>query len=117
MTRSKLQIIADHMIAAIAAKPFGWTNNSLPGGLDIVMSRNGDKWRLAIRREKVFPSDTEADIIFHAFAVPVGSEPIRRQFCEAHPTTQRRIEWRIIEWNWIEADEEPASQLPSATTA
>lgn len=102
MTRSKLQLIADRMIAAIAAKPFGWTSQTLPGGLDIVLSHNGEKWRLAIRREKIFPSDTEAEILFNAFSVADGSEPIRRQYCEVHPTTQRRIEWHIIEWNWIE---------------
>jgi hypothetical protein len=102
MTRSKLQAIADRMRAAVATKPFGWTNQTLPGGLDLVLSHNGEKWRLALRREMAFPSDVEAATLSSIFAVAEGAEPLRRQTCEEHPVTQRRIEWRIIEYNWRE---------------
>ena len=50
----------------------GWVNYTFPGGLDIILSRNGEKWRLALRREKVFPSDVELAILTQAFAVPDG---------------------------------------------
>jgi hypothetical protein len=109
---SKLDALAARLRTAVAAKPFGWVNHTLQGGLDIVLSHNGEKWRLALRREKVFPSDVEADILTRAFAVAEGTEPQRRQFCEAHPSTQRRIEWRSIEYNWREVE----TESPGATT-
>ena len=102
---SKLQMLAERLRTAVAAKPFGWANHTLPGGLDRVFSHNGEKWRLALRREKVFPSEVEADILTRAFGVAEGTEPKRRQYCEVHPDTQRRIQWQIIEYNWIEAED------------
>lgn len=103
---AKLQAIADRMRAAVAAKPFGWVNHTLPGGLDLVLSHNGEKWRLALRREKVYPSEVEADILTRAFGVAEGTEPNRRKSChEVNPVTQRPIQWQVIEYNWIETDE------------
>lgn len=102
---SKLQILADRLRAAVAAKPVGWVNHTLPGGLDLVLAHDGEKWRLALRREKVYPSESEADILTRVFGVAEGTEPNRRKYCEVHPDTQRRIQWQIIEYNWIEADE------------
>lgn len=102
---SKLQMIAERLHTVVATKPFGWVNHTLPGGLDLVLAHNGEKWRLALRREKVFPSEIEADILMRAFGVAEGTEPLRRKYCEVHPDTQRRIQWQIIEYNWIEADE------------
>ena len=101
---SKLGALAARLRAAVAGKPFGWASHTLPGGLDIVLSHNGERWRLALRREKVFPSDTEAAILAQAFAVAEGAEPVRRQTGEEHPVTHRRLEWRIVEYNWREAE-------------
>lgn len=103
---TKLAALAARMRTAVAAKPFGWSRETLSGGLDIVLSHNGEKWRLALRREKVYPSETEAAILTKAFAVAEGTEPSRFQTCDVHPTTQRRIKWRIIEYNWREVDDE-----------
>jgi hypothetical protein len=101
---TKLAQLASAMRTAVAAKSTGWTNHTLPGGLDLVLAHKDDAWRLALRREKVYPSVTEADILTRAFGVAEGTEPKRRQYCEVHPDTQRRIQWQIIEYNWIEAD-------------
>lgn len=104
MTATKLATLAANMRKAVAARPFGWAQETLSGGLDIVLSRNGEKWRLALRREKVYPSETETAILTRSFDVAEGTEPIRRQTCDVNPTTQRRIEWRIIEYNWREVE-------------
>jgi hypothetical protein len=100
----KLEMIAARLRTAVAAKPFGWANHTLPGGLDLVLSHNGEKWRLALRREQVYPSEVEAEILTRVFGVAEGTDPKRRQYCEVHPDTQRRIQWQIIEYNWIEAE-------------
>lgn len=99
---SKLATIAARMRAAVAAKPFGWTEHTLPGELNLVLSHNGEKWRLALRRERVYPSEVEERLLRQAFGVAEGTEPLRRQTCEEHPITKRRIERRVIEYNWIE---------------
>jgi hypothetical protein len=101
---SKLQEIAERMRTAIVAQSFGWTRKTLPGGLDLVLSHRGENWRLALRREKIYPSDMEAEILFKAFAVAEGTEPEKRQHTEEQPTTKRKIDWRIVEFNWIETD-------------
>jgi hypothetical protein len=110
---TKLAAMAAQMRAAIALKPFGWTNQKLSGGLDIVLSRNGEKWRLALRREKVFPSEIEARWLAQAFGIAEDTEPMRRKFCEVHPSSERLIEWHIIEYNWREVD----TNATCATTA
>lgn len=109
---SKLALIAEHLRTAVAPKPFGWVNHTLPGGLDLVLSHNGEKWRLALRREKVFPSELEANILTRAFGVAEGTEPKRRQYREVHPNTQRRIQWQIIEYNWIETEPQSIGARP-----
>ena len=105
MSESKLQVIANRMRASVAGRAFGWTQQTLPGGLDVVLSHNGEKWRLALRREKVFPSQVEMGILCDVFGVAEGTEPQRRQTCDVNEVTQRRIEWRCIEYNWREVEE------------
>ena len=108
MTESKLAAIAARMRAAVAAQPYGWTRYTLARGLDLVLSHRAEAWRLALRREEVYPSDQEAAILFRAFGVPEGTEPEKRKQSETHPSTQRRIEWRIVEFNWRETDSDGA---------
>jgi len=103
MTATKLEQIAGGMRKAIVERPYGWTRHTLPGGLDLVLSHVGERWRLALRREWVYPSDTEAEILSRAFAVAEGTEPERRKHMEKHPSSERQIDWRIIEYNWIES--------------
>lgn len=101
---SKLSTIAANMRRAVASKPFGYTTVTLPGGLDIVLSHIDDRWRLALRRQGVFPSHAEAEILRSVFAVAEGTEPTPREKTVEHPETHRKIAWKIIEYNWIEAD-------------
>ena len=101
---SKLSDIADTMRHSAESRPFGYVRTTLPGGLDIVLSHIEEKWRLALRREKVFPSDTELRICQPLFGVPEGTDARFRQHSETHPTTNRRITWQIVEFKWIESD-------------
>jgi|WetSurMetagenome_2_1015567.scaffolds.fasta_scaffold1053042_2 hypothetical protein len=104
MTRSKLQTIADGMRASVALHNTGWTAATLPGGLELVLSRQGgDIWRLALRRERVYPSDTEASILAEVFGVPDGLEAAhRRSWQDKHPKTERSVRWCIVEFVWRE---------------
>jgi hypothetical protein len=104
MTRSKLQTIADEMRASVARNGTGWTTAILPGGLELVLSRQaGDIWRLALRRERIYPSDTEVSILADVFAVPDGIESAqRRSWQEKHPKSERQVRWCVIEFVWRE---------------
>jgi hypothetical protein len=104
MTRSKLQTIADGMRASVTQHATGWTATTLPGGLELVLSRQaGDAWRLALRRERVYPSDTEARILAEVFAVPDGIESARRRSLPGtHPKSKQEVRWCVVELVWRE---------------
>lgn len=101
---SKLQTVANSMRQSVSRHPSGWTQTTLPGGLDLVLSRqDGDTWRLALRRERVYPSDTEASILAEVFSVPDGLESARRRsWQDTHPQTKRPIRWCVVEFTWRE---------------
>jgi hypothetical protein len=107
MTRTKLQTIADGMRASVAQHTTGWTAATLPGGLELVLSRQaGDTWRLALRRERVYPSDTDASILAEVFAVPDGIESVRRRsWQDTHPKSERSVRWCVVEFVWREIPE------------
>ena len=103
MTKTKLQTIAEKMRASVAKHETGWTAATLPGGLDLVLSRqSAEQWRLALRRERVYPSATEESILAEVFAVPEGTEPVRRSTPETNPTTKRTVRWCVSEFAWRE---------------
>lgn len=108
MSPSKLQTIADGMRKSVSISEIGtatiWTAATLPGGLELVLSRQaGDTWRLALRRERVYPSDTEASILAEVFGVPDGTESARRRsWNDTHPKTARQVRWCVVEFVWRE---------------
>jgi hypothetical protein len=80
-------------------------HHPLPQGLQLVMQRQDrNRWRLALGREGVYPSDTEIETCRRAFAVPDAAELTRRTAPYQHPKTQRRITYYIAELTWREAD-------------
>lgn len=107
--KTKLQTIADNMRRPLAAAPTGcgWVRVALPGGLDIILERRHDAWRLALRRHYVDPSANEGEICASHFGVAQGSEPSRLTKTETLPATHEKITWHILEYRWIER--EPAS--------
>lgn len=80
----------------------GWRQVALPGGLYIVLQRNGEQWRLALGREHVAPSDVEVDVCSHAFRVPPGSEPHWTTKRRQMPRTNRVAEYHVAEILWEE---------------
>lgn len=111
MTPTKLQNIADRMRRAVLAHDPAWTAAALPGGLDMVLSRADDSWRLALRREQVPPSQTEIVILREVFGVPDDTEVRSSTKSEPHPVTKRIMRWQIVEILWREVpapDDRPA---------
>jgi len=115
MTPSKLQAVAAGMRTSVAQHDTGWTAATLPGGLELVLSRQaGDTWRLALRRERVYPSDTEASILAEVFGVPEGLETARRRsWLDTHPKSARQVRWCVVEFVWREVPE----HAPAAVAA
>lgn len=107
MTSSKLHTIAAGMRQSVSQHATGWTAATLPGGLELVLSRQaGDTWRLALRRERVYPSDTEASILAEVFGVPDGIESARRRsWLDTHPKSERSVRWCVVEFVWREIPE------------
>ena len=84
--QTKLAAIATDMYAHLAAGA-AWHHRVRPNGLELVLQRNGDQWRLAIAREGVTPADPEVDAVRQAFSVPVDVEPVRTQKTRPMPKT------------------------------
>jgi hypothetical protein len=113
MTRTtksgKLDEIAANMRSHVVNAGAMYSHQRLPRGLEIVLQRhiesNGAmRWRLALGRSDVIPSEDEIAICRKAFDVPVGTEH------EAVKTKSRYSEksgivsnWHIVEMYWYEA--------------
>ena len=80
----------------------------LPHGLQVVMQRQDrHRWRLALGREGVYPSDTEVEICRKAFAVPEAAELAKRTARFCHPKSKRVITYYVAELTWVERDRMP----------
>lgn len=99
---SKLATIAAGMRRSLAGRERGWVQTTLAGGLELVLSREGELWRLALRREAAAPSATEAAVCAPLFGAPAEAEPARRSAQGAHPVSGRPVLWQVVEFSWIE---------------
>lgn len=108
---SKLTAIADQIRRQIDAKTFGWVKHTFTGGLEIVVSRNGEKYRLAMRRQNVFPSQTEIDLLLPLFGVAEGTELHWRRVDDKFSRAPSVIHWYIVEANWIEREPAPSMSV------
>lgn len=99
---SRLAAIATTMHRNVA-RAGAWDQVTLPNGLSIVLHRATDqRWRLALAREGVYPSDVEAQVVRAAFAVPAAAEETRSEKEYRHPKTGRLITYCRIEITWLE---------------
>lgn len=75
----------------------------LPRGLTIVMehSKAKRKWRLAIGRIGVEPSQTEIDVVARAYNVPAGTEWKWQKRKDKRPKATH-ITYQLAECTWIE---------------
>lgn len=107
-----LEQMAVQMRATLSDVQKGYLHRSLFGGLQIVLERNGDTWRLAIARTGAAPSKVEAETVGKAFGLPVGVE---WQWCEReHKKSARsrsgtsvrtwKIRYHVAECRWREGE-------------
>jgi hypothetical protein len=85
-----------------AALRTGAVHRPLVKGLQVVLRWEDERWRLALGREGVFPSETEVEVCRRAFAVPEGVETARREASWRHPKTLRAVRWQVVEMSWVE---------------
>ena len=101
--KSKLDSIAVNMYSQVSI-PGDWQRTKLANGLDVILQQVEEhRWRLAMARENVFPSDTEVDTCRKCFDVPAAAEEQRSEKQYKHPKTGRVIEYRRVELFWMEA--------------
>lgn len=99
---TKLDQIAATMYADVD-RPGKWTRTKLAHGLDMILHRVDEhRWRLALAREGIYPSDTEIAICRESFDVPPAAEEKRTQKVHHHPKTKRTIVYHVAELTWIE---------------
>lgn len=103
-----LASIATSMRSSVISSQRG-AHHRLPRGLEIVMQRHVEssgamRWRLALGRQDVAPSDEEIAICRNAFGVPEGTEHTAAQ-TKNRPSkkTGKLITWHIVEMYWYEA--------------
>lgn len=101
-SRSRLAAIATTMYSNVTA-PGKWDRAKLQNGLDIILHRVDDhRWRLAMAREGVYPSDAEVKIVRSLFDIPAAAEEARSEKAHRHPKTGRTITYRRVEITWQE---------------
>ena len=101
-TPSKLQETAIAMRLALISKEQGAKHHPLPRGLHLVLQRTDCRWRLALGREWVYPSDVEVKICKAAFNVPEGAQEIRTERPSRHPQSKRPLVFYVVELTWRE---------------
>ena len=104
---SKLDTIAGNMRQHIQTAGAAWSHQRLAHGLELVLQRRIEqtgviRWRLALGRESVPPSDDEVAICRRSFGVPEATDPSRKQVMRTNSKTNKSIVWHIAELEWIE---------------
>jgi hypothetical protein len=121
MTPSKLQRIADGMRRSLdtaasrgrGAPAHAWVLETLPGGLGLILQRDEvdgrPRYRLALRREKVQPSDHELAVCASVFRVPPGYEAQRFRQVLPCVKTNGKTRYEVVEVFWYEQPEAAAA--------
>ena len=99
--QTRLSLLAGEMRDAVESTG-RHAHQKLPHGLEIVMQRTDGRWRLAMAREGVWPSDVEVEVCLREFHVPDGSPERRRHHSRRHPKTGRQVVYSVVEVNWME---------------
>ena len=104
---SKLDAIADRMRSHITSTGAMYSHQRLEHGLEIVLQRHVEsngamRWRLALGRVDVAPSEDEITICRNAFGVPVGTEHSEVKSKSRTGKTGIVSNWHIVEMYWYE---------------
>jgi hypothetical protein len=104
-----LESIAATMRSHVVNAGAMYSHQRLPRGLEIVLQRhiesNGAmRWRLALGRTDVAPSEDEIAICRKAFGVPIGTEHSAVQSKSRYSKKSGIVSnWHIVEMYWYEA--------------
>lgn len=120
MPKSKLKKIAEDMrrhVDSVIEPRHAWEKYELSRGLELLLQRvDHDRYRLAVRRENVVPSEHELEIVATVFGVPAGSDWQYRERAETHPFTHHTTRYMIAEVFWTEMDERAEAPRSSRGT-
>ena len=104
--KSALQSIALDMRRMLTDTDAAWVHRRLSHGLEIVLQRKSNgRWRLALGRESVQPSDQELAVCRPLFGVPVDAEERRFSTSKIQAKTNRLTLYHIAEMEWVELEE------------
>lgn len=103
---TKLDTIAAAMCQHIERTGAAWVHQRLAHGLELVLQRRleptgVERWRLALGREGVQPSEDEVAICRKSFGVPDATDHSRRQLMRTGAKTGKKTIWHIVEMTWL----------------
>jgi hypothetical protein len=101
MGKKTLKELAAEMRARLILES-GYLPVALSGGLELVLSRAGERWALTLKRPDVKPAPMELEICRRAFGVPegAGERTFARQMLMQR--TRELTLYRGIELSWRE---------------
>ena len=94
----KLEGMAAEMRTLLQGSQAQWVQRRLPRGLEIVLQRKGERWRLALARPDVWPSDDEIANCLRAFKLLDLVEEQHRL------PAKGRQPYYVVEMCWREAE-------------
>lgn len=100
---SRLIQIAGDMRQMIERTDARFVHRKLSGGLEVVLERRDERWRLALGRLDRFPSETEVALCLAAFNAPAEVTP--RQVVRERAGKTDGLRYHVVETSWIEIKE------------
>ncbi len=104
-----LEAIASNMRSHVVNAGAMYSHQRLQRGLEIVLQRSAEpsgalRWRLALGRTDVAPSEDEIAICRKAFGVPEGTEHTEVKSKSRYSKKSGIVShWHIVEMYWYEA--------------
>lgn len=102
----KLKAIAKEMRQVVELPGARFCYRVLGRGLELVLQRTEDRWRLALGRTDVPPSDDEVEVCCLVFGVPANVEPQR--LCKERQGKTGVVVYYVVEVFWSEVRREGA---------
>ena len=95
--------MATNMRKMITDSGARYAHRRLERGLELVLQRTDNRWRLALGRTDVQPSDDEIAICRRAFGVPAGTDEVRTHKQRVNLKTDTTTNMYVCEMVWMEA--------------
>ena len=97
-----------------AGKERAWSLKNLPAGVQVLLSFQDNRWRLAIRRKNEAPAEEDVEAVAGAFNVPAGCARRSYTTSEKSSLTQHKTIFYVVEMTWREAPQREAPQREAA---